>query len=304
MPLDLTAFTSANAAPADVVDAMQGQIRERTILLDMLRRQYGPEVGNAPLLDEEASMLASVVAKAPPAQALRTFGLLNQVFADPADYRAAMQQIAPSSPLRAEAGRLYSLQRPPGSPPGPITKGAPNGQYGDVALAILTGEALLNPAKDAGDSKPVTMPPPQDMKRMIASSLRESFAGRPGELQTAVDAVHAYYASKTADAGDITGRLNSQRLRDAIGAVVGEKVRYEGRDVVPPWGMSATKFRDVADDYVQARLKVAGLRDPGNVALVNVRDRPGYYALVRGIEPLRDPKNPSLPLIIRVGAPK
>lgn len=303
-PLDLAMLAAGGGSPGQVIEAMQGQVRQRSVLLDMMRRQYGAEAGNSLLLDEEASTLASVVGKAPPAQALRVYGMLNQVFTNPKEYQAVMQQIAPDSPLRAEAGRIYALQRPQGLPPGPITKASPNGQYGDVALTILTGEALLNPGKAASDAKPVTMPPPQDMKRMITSSLGESFAGRPSELQTAIDAVHAYYASKTADAGDMTGRLNADRLRESVRAVVGEKARFEGRDVVPPWGMSASQFRDVADTYVQARLKAAGLRDPGDVALVNVRNQPGYYALVRGVEPLVDPKNPRFPLIIRIGAPK
>lgn len=292
-----------NLLQSGALENLQAQIGERMTVLDMLRRQYGSEAGSAPLLPQEASALAGVLTKAKPTDATRLFGHLNQAFADPQAYLLAMKQIAPDSPVRAEAGRIYALQRPLGAPAGPITAASPAGQYGDVALTILRGEALLNPDKaSAGvDAKPVKMPPPQDVQRVIASQLRNAFAGRPEELQVALDSASAYYAAKTADAGDLSGQLNSTRLKEALRAVVGERTEFHGRDVIPPWGMSAASFRDIADTYVDARLKAAGRKDPGDVALVNLRGHPGYYGLVRGIEPVYDNNDPPQPLVIRIG---
>jgi len=294
-PLDLNLLASGS------LEGLQAQISERMTVLGMLRTQYGSEAGSAPLLPQEASALAGHLAKASPTHATRLFGHLNQAFADPAAYRAAMKQVAPESPVKAEAGRIYSLQRPLGAPDGAITAASPNGQFGDVALTILRGEALLNPDKSGADAKQVKMPPPQDMQRLISSTLRNAYAGRPEELQVALDSVSAYYATKTADAGDLGGRLNTTRLQEALRAVVGERVTIQDRDVIPPWGMSAVQFRDAADLYVDARLKAAGREDPGDVALVNLRGHPGYYGLVRGIEPLYDNNDPQQPLVIRIG---
>jgi hypothetical protein len=171
-----------------------------------------------------------------------------------------------------------------------------------VALTILRGESLLNLGKDGGSAKPVNMPSPTDTQREIARQLGTSFAGRPDEFRIAVDAVNAYYAAKTSDSGDTKGLLNSERLADAIKAVVGERVTIEGRDVIPPWGMSAATFRDRADFYIQARLKAAGRPDPGGVSLINVRGQPSVYALVRDLEPLYDRNEPPRPLVIRIGS--
>ncbi|UWX04615.1 hypothetical protein H1235_07990 [Pseudoxanthomonas sp. NC8] len=271
-------------------------------VLGMLRAQYGAEAGNAPLLPQEASALAGYLTKAPPNQATRLFGSLNQAFGDPAAYRAAMKQIAPDSPVKAEAGRIFALQRPLGAPSGAITAASPSGKFGDVALTILRGDALLNPDKAGADAKQVKMPPPWAMQRVIQSQLRYSFAGRPEELQVAIDSASAYYAAKTADAGDLSGQINTARMEEALAAVVGERTTIQERDVIPPWGMSAVRFRDTADLYVDARLKAAGRENPGDVALVNLRGHPGYYGLVRGIEPLYDNNDPPQPLVIRIGA--
>lgn len=301
-PLDMAALMAGD------VDAIAGQIAERQDILATLQKQRGPNAGDAVLLPQEASALAGAIGKANPAQAVKLFGTLRQVFNDPAAYRSAMQQVAPDSPVKAEAGRIYALQRPAGQSDGAINSGSLNGQYGDVALAMLRGEALLNPGKAAkeedGKGGAFKMPPPTDFERQIGVSLKGAFAGRPEEYATALQGIRAYYASKAADAGDMTGVVNGTLLTQSIKAVVGEKVRIEGREVVPPWGMSASQFKDVADTYVQARLRLAGIEDPGDVALVNVRGRPGYYGLQRGIEPVVAPRldkngNP-IPLMIRI----
>lgn len=301
-PLDMSALTAGDVA------AVSSQIAERQDILATLRKQRGPNAGDAVLLPQEASALTGALGKANPAQAVKLFGTLRQVFNDPAAYRSAMQQIAPDSPVKGEAGRIYALQRPAGHGDGAINSASLNGQYGDVALAMLRGEALLNPGKAAKDEDgkggAFKMPPPTDFERQIGSSLKGAFAGRPEEYATALQGIRAYYASKAADAGDMTGLINSNLLGQSIKAVVGEKVRIEGREVVPPWGMSGSQFRDIADTYVHARLKEAGIENPGDVALVNVRGRPGYYGLQRGIEPMVDPRldrngNP-IPLMIRI----
>lgn len=307
-PLEFYGTTTGKpVAPLDLGQLAGGdlselklQVQERLTLLRAQRGRFGFEAGMAPLLPQEASAMSGLIARAPPAAAVQLFGGVRELFDDPAAYQEAMKQIAPEAPLRAEAGRIYALQRPAGTPPGPITAASPNARYGDVALTILRGEALLNPAKGSGDAKPVTMPPPTEVQREIGQQLGAAFAGRPDELRNAFDAINAFYAAKTADAGDARGVLNRDRLQEAIGAVVGERVTFEDRDVIPPWGMSGATFRDRADLYIQARLKAAGREDPGNVALINVRGQPGYYALVRGFQPLYDTNNPPQPLIIRI----
>lgn len=296
-PLDIKALITGDVA------ALRAQLGERMTTLTRMRKQYGPEVGNVPLLPQEASVVASMLKQADTRQTAELFGTLNRAIGDPAIYSEVMQQVSPDSPVRAYAGRVYALQRTGGPPNGAITKQSRTFEFGDVAMYLLNGEALLNPGKGerARDGKPAAfpMPPPQQLEQRLSASVRQAFAGRPQEFEVATQAVRAYYAAKSADEGDVSGQLNTGRLNLAIRAVIGERTRYEGRDVIPPWGMPADEFRDKADEYVRERLRAAGMADPGNVALMNVRGRDGAYQLVRGIEPMVDANG--MPLLIRIG---
>lgn len=297
-PLNMQALVSGDA------EVIREQFSERMAALTRMRNQYGPEVGNVPLLPHEASLLSAALGQGGTRQAAQLFGTLNRAIGDPDAYDAAMQQLVPDSPVRAFAGRIYALQRAGGQPDGAVTRQSRHAEFGDVALYLLKGEALLNPGKEAnaasGKSAGFPMPPPQHIERQISAQVRQAFAGRPEEYDVAVQAVRAYYAAKSADEGDMSGALHGKRLQQAIRAVIGQRVRFEGRDVLPPWGMPADQFRDRAEAYVQARLNAAGIEDPGDVSLMNMRGRDGGYMLVRGIEPIIDRRG--LPLVIRIGA--
>ena len=129
-----------------------------------------------------------------------------------------------------------------------------------------------------------------------------AFAGRADDFETTLQGVRAYYAAKAAEDGNVKGDLDLSRVADAVKAVVGEKVRFEDRDVLPPWGMTGTAFRDLAPILVRERLKAAGLEDPGDVSLMNIRGRDGLYLLVRGIEPMVDRRG--IPLTMRARRPQ
>lgn len=297
-PLDMQGLLSGD------VSGLQQQFAERLVALTRIRRQFGPAAGNAPLLPQEASALASALSQSGTRGTSQLFGALSKVIPEPEAYRAAMQQIAPDSPVRALAGTLYARQRVGGSPDGAITAASVQGAYGDVAMYLLKGEALLNPSKEAdranGKSAAIPMPPPERMAKAIEQQIGKAFAGRARDYETAVQAVRAYYAAKSADEGDMKSELNPPRLQQAVRAVIGERARYEGQDVIPPWGMSADEFEDKAETFVQARLRAAQIEDPGDVALMNVRGRDGVFLLTRGMEPLVDRNGQ--PLIIRMGA--
>lgn len=299
-PLDVQALAMGDVA------AIRAQFAERMATLTRMRKQYGPEVGNLPLLPQEASALSAALGQAGTRQAAQLFGTLNRAIGDAEVYDAAMQQLVPDSPVRALAGRIYALQRAGGQPDGAVTRQSSSAEFGDVAMYLLRGEVLLNPGKEAkaqdGKTSAFPMPPPQQIEQRINAQVRQAFAGRPDEFDVAVQAVRAYYAARSADEGDMSGVLNSKRLQQAIRAVIGERVRFEGRDVLPPWGMPADEFRDKAEVHVRARLNAAGVEDPGGVSLMNLRGRDGAYMLVRGIDPIIGRNG--LPLVVRIGGPR
>lgn len=244
-PLDVAALASGN------VPAVQGQIAARLDTLKAMRKQYGSEVGDSILLPQEASALAAALDKAPPSQAAQLFGTLSAVFPDGATYRAAMQQIAPDSPVRAYAGMVFAEQRATTIKTGGIFRGAVKAQAGDVARTMLEGEALLNKSKGdaAGDGKggKFPMPTPQTMTTELEAMVGSAFAGRPGAYEVAQQAVRAYYAGAAAKAGDVSGELDRKRLQEAVRAVLGEPVDINGADVLPPWGMDEDTFVDAVE---------------------------------------------------------
>ncbi|MFT3806108.1 hypothetical protein [Arenimonas sp.] len=281
---------------------LQSQIAARMNTLGALRKKYGGEAGTSPLLPGEASAISGALAQAKPAQVVKLFSSLRTVFGDDDGYRAVMQQIAPDSPVRARAGELYLLQRKNGVTSG-LLRGADGQEYGDIATHLLKGEALLNPAKgdreEDGRGAAFKMPPAQQFEAEFANLVGQSFAGRPEEYRAALQSVRAYYASVSADAGAFAADQDDDLVATAVHAIVGQPVEYNDGDVLPPWGMSATVFENIADTFVAERLKAAGLEDPGDVSLRNARGRDGVYILQRGNEFVPD-KN-GLPLTIRIG---
>lgn len=179
-------------------------------------------------------------------------GYLNSIkssLSDPAAYRSVMQQIAPDSPVTAMAGMILSKQQPV------VVRNTFSAdtvyQQQDVAGVLLEGEALLNPTKTAkgedGKGKVFPMPKEQDMRDQFSSAVGKAFAADPRGADFAYQAVKAYYAGKAAREGDITGTLDSGRLKDAIAAVTGGVSDINGKgEVLRPWGMSEARFKDEA----------------------------------------------------------
>ena len=179
-------------------------------------------------------------------------GYLNSIktsLSDPAAYRSVMQQIAPDSPVTAMAGMILSKQQPV------IVRNTFSAdtvyQQQDVAGVLLEGEALLNPTKtvkgEDGKGKVFPMPKEQDFRDQFSSAVGKAFAADPRGADFAYQAVKAYYAGKSAREGDITGTLDSGRLKDAIAAVTGGVADINGKgEVLRPWGMSEARFKDEA----------------------------------------------------------
>jgi len=241
-PLDMQALMTGD------LDSIKGTIAERMTTLSTLRKQYGQEAGSAPLLPGEASALSGALAQSSPQSAIKLYGALSQAFGDPTAYRAAMQQIAPDSPVRAYAGMVYAEQRSTTLQAGGLFSGAVKASSGDIAKTMLDGEALLNKSKgdkgEDGKGSAFPMPPPKELSSEIETFIGSAFAGRPGAYETALQAVRAYYAGSAAKAGDVSGELDTKRVREAVRAVLGEPVEINDSEVFPPWGMEEDAFTD------------------------------------------------------------
>jgi hypothetical protein len=79
---------------------------DRAATLQAMSRQFGAKVGERPLLPQEKDALVAGLELASPSEAVTLFGSLRSAIDDDVTYRAAMQQLAPDSPVKARAGIL------------------------------------------------------------------------------------------------------------------------------------------------------------------------------------------------------
>jgi len=229
------------------VTAVQAQLAVRADILTAMREQYGHEVGASPLLPQEAQALSAALGRLGPQQSAEFFGVLSATITDPTMYRAAMQQIAPDSPVRAMAGMIFAEQRQTTLRSGGIFRGAVKAEAGDVARTMLEGESILNKTKGdkAEDGKgKFPVPPPSQFTAEIETFVGTAFAANPEAYELAEQAVRAYYVGRASRDGDVSGVIDSKRVQEAVRAVLGEPVDVGGADVFPPWGMEEDDFLD------------------------------------------------------------
>jgi len=192
-------------------------------------------------------------------------GYLNTIrgsIKDPTAYRAVMQQIAPDSPVTAMAGIILSKQNPV------VAKGFFSDtvyKQQDVAGIMLEGEALMNPNKadkaENGKGKTFPMPKEQDIRDQFTNVVGKAFAADPDGANFAFQAVKSYYAGKSARDGDVSGNLDSGRLKEAINAVVGGVTDVNGKgEVVRPWGMSDDRFVNTAKSAFDTQMVMLGYK--------------------------------------------
>jgi hypothetical protein len=242
--------------------AAQEALRDRAIGNAALIKKYGPQVQYRPLLPQDAQILTAQLAKATPTQQGEFFQSLSTALGDPAAYRGAMQQIAPDSPVKAQAGVLMgytgnqTLSTHWISPDDVVTAQK-------AATTMLAGENLLNRTAAEGktDGKPVSLPIPSSEKfaTEFQALAGDTFAGRPQAFQAAMQAVRAHYVGTTSEAGDFSQDVNPSRLLNSVKSVLGEVTEYKAHSVLLPWGMDESTFKDNFQGQLSETLKARGL---------------------------------------------
>lgn len=292
-------------------------LQDRASRIRGLQKTLGASVPMKPLLPQEAGQLVTTLQAASPKQASEIFASLSQAAGSPDVFKGAMAQIAPDAPVKAFAGMLASNQRElvTGNKwfePDPFLKS------NDVAATLLRGERLLNPSKGdkAEDGKPKTsrlLLPTEaqaELQTLFADEVGNAFAGRSEDADRALQAVQAYYVGKA----DQTGRLaedsqavNTNLVREAVRATLGNVVDYNDRGkVLAPWGMTEDEFEDRVERKFVSESKRLGLPDSiaelGMFGLVNA-NREGLYGIQSGGKLLLDNKGNPVTIDIRTASP-
>jgi hypothetical protein len=265
------------------------QLRDRWATLSTMKKEYGSQVKMHPLLPQEVAQLGAVLEQGTYRQRSEILKTVRAAFGDDAGYMAAMRQLAPDSPVRAMAGMIAAKER--GITLDRKTFGADvTSKSGDVADTLLLGEDLLNKSKaqkaQDGNSKTFPMPKDADFNLAFADTAGSVFAGRPGAYDVAMQAVKAYYVGRASIDGDISGEVDSRRLKQALAAVIGQVVDYNGNgEVLAPWGMGADEFEEKAAAALEGELGRRGIRDlvGGNLGALGLKNYgDSTYYVVQG----------------------
>ncbi|WP_130997546.1 hypothetical protein [Klebsiella variicola] len=159
----------------------------------------------------------------------------------------------------------------------------------DVSKVILAGDQLLNPTKamkDAGIS-PIQLPSEDKLKRAFDDQVGNAFANNPQARQLSYNLFKAAYAGIAYQSGDSamtrTDAANSDVVEKAAQYATGGVYKgFNGGDVVMPFGMDKSTFKDRYTVAAQQALKDAGLNEnaASNFTPVNVGNN--QYRLVSG----------------------
>lgn len=242
-------------------DGVKTIFADRVASIKATQEKYGMQVKMHPLLDQEVRAITSTMDKLEPAQQGEFFGMLRKSIDDDAAYIAAMQQIAPDSPVKARAGAMIAAG-------GNLT--LENNWFSadtavtaqQVANTLLTGENILNKTKsqraEDGKTKSFPIPPESNFKQAFSDAVGSVYSENPDVYETDMQAVRAYYVGKSAADGDVSGEVDSQRMDEAVRAVLGNVVTVGGGEVLTPWGMDENAFSDRFDKALVGQLKTAG----------------------------------------------
>ncbi|EMX0849499.1 hypothetical protein AAF302_000706 [Pluralibacter gergoviae] len=267
-----------------------------------IARRYSAQPGlekigiTAPILSsEEASTLAQQVRGTQSVD--QTINLLQAMgkALPPAAMRQVASAIAPNNAATAYSALLlgtpdnqYDNRNPVISYDQFIGYKPTMNKY-DVSKVILAGDQLLNPTKamkDAGIS-PVQLPSDDKLKEKFDAEVGNSFAYNPQARQLSFSLFKAAYAGIAYQSGDAamtkTGIPNSDVVEKAAQYATGGVYKgFNGGDVVMPFGMDKSTFKDRYTVSAQQALKDAGLNVNAASSFTPVNIGNNQYLLVSG----------------------
>lgn len=305
--LDLGAYKPiASNAPGDIT----AEVKSRAAATDQLKA-----IGiNAPLLSrEEASAISDRVRGTTDVNQslslLQDFGRNLQ----PDALRKVASSIAPDSAATAYSALILGTQdnqydnRQPSIPYSQFVAYKPTMNKYDVAKTILQGDQLINPTKaqkDAGIS-PVKLPSDDKLKQTFDDAVGSSFSHNPQARQMAWSIYKSAYAGLAYTNGDNDGvntkSVDSDLAEKAVQMATGGVLKsFNGGDVVMPFGMDKSTFKDRYTAAAGEALKAAGLNPAGQSNFIPVNVGDSQYRLVTGSGRWATNPRTGAPITVRV----
>lgn len=228
-------------------------------------------VAASPLTKDEITTFGQKLKGMPADQQSEVIDGFARAIGDPVDLKAAMEQLVPSNPAAASAGRLM-IDTAPGAK--------------EAATLILRGEDYISPRE--GERGRVLMPSERAFSAAFDDQVGTAYDGKPRVRQLELDNVRRVYAALSADEGDFTqdkSDVDSKRLQRAIEVATGGVAEYNDAPVVLPRAWDAGRFAEVMQDQIRL-MNRAGMIQPGftDEQLVDLQaeNAPGGYYLRQG----------------------
>jgi hypothetical protein len=284
---------------------------DRAATLQAMSRQFGAKVGQRPLLPQEKDALVAGLELASPSDAVHLFGALRSAIDDDNTYRAAMQQLAPDSPVKARAGILAASGREITLQENFVSEDVrvPSAK---IALTMMSGESILNRSRkqrtEDGQARTLFAPPREAFAKSFGEVVGDLYRGRPGAQEQDLQAAYAYYVGRASELGKTTdGTVDAPLAKEATTATLGAVVNVNGQGRArAPLGMSAGDFEEkVRDQFAREvrrrKLPASMLNEWPHYGLQDYR-RDGTYVLTIGGQPVVDPSTRT-PVVIDLDPP-
>lgn len=258
------------------------------------------------LTKQESSAFSSYLNDQPATVKAETMGKLSNAL-QPSDYAQIVSLVKPNSPTTAIAGQIMGAQRAAqvGTTGSLWWKSPDQMDATTIAQTMLTGDALINPTKadkDANGVPKFAMPGDggaNGLRTVWSAQVGDAFRGDPDGETQGYQAFRAMYAGLAAKKGISDGTMDETLAQRAARATVGNVTDWNGKVVIPPYGMDSNTFKDAAANAwrgVKATVPDAFDVDVDSYNLDRVGD--GAYAVSTGQAPVRDENGK--PVILRI----
>lgn len=300
-PLDL-----ASLGTQDGVSSVGQMIRDRADLIrGMQENNPAGLVQMRPLLDAETQAIENAFKEGNARQKRELLGALYRASGDQDTFQGITEQVEGINPFMARMGQLASSYEQAKLTDYWFSSDVVQ-SAGDAAATAIHGDEIL---RAGGKSGTINYPVPKDTEfvQAIEDKVGDLYRGLVGGDSSAVEfmqdayAVKAYYVGRAAQDGSLSPDIDTDRLEQAITAVLGEPVDFndQGR-VLAPWGMDSDAFTSRANSALTREIQQRNLGEQlgqsvGSIGLIPIGS--GAYAATLGSQPLLDPNTGDLILI-------
>lgn len=299
-PLDLSQLASS-----DGVATIGQHLRNRAdVIRGMQAQNPNGAVSMRPLLENEAQALSNAFKEGNARQKREMLGALYWAAGESDTMQGIIDQIdslGDSGAFMSRMGQLASSYEQAKLADYWVSADVVQ-SAGDAAATAIHGDEIL---QASGKSGTLNYPLPKDSEFIdaIESEVGDLYRGLSSGDSAANDfmqdayAIKAYYVGRAAQDGSLSADIDSDKVKQAINAVLGERVDFNGQGKIrAPWGMDADSFTTRANAAIETEIKRRGLTDLNRymdgIGLVSVG--PTTYAATFAGQPLLDFKTNDL----------